>query len=590
MMIRMSSQAAEVRLSFLNDETVLQDTIALLNQEGCSKEVTAAFQKVVEHYYSTPFNLDYGRFPVPHQGFYSFTSPNEAVAALPGNLRDTEHAWEFNCFDTMLLLASYQMKVGLKPDEHLDPFIMWTSTTNGQAIIVARTPGDAFAAMQQPWYLEATKDILPTSMNDARICFSAALFCVHLLPLSTSEATLQTDVLHLLRSTWRRQKLEFPKGFEVVLCHDVDLPTRTVSTPHTGLLFPRGKGYTYLEKSGGSGPFIRLDLENQSDLLPWLAAPLGEHEPHAEHVFATFNDSRIEHLRRREQQGKEPRSNLASIPAPVSADAYVYRGLVEYDRGDLAQAIENLSKALKLNPTNASALDFRGTAYLRNGDWQKAILDCDRAIQLTPSDFTALLNRACAYRATRQFDKALEGFSACIQVDPRNDFAYKSRAATYEQTGKFDEAIADWTKGLEITPNDATALAIRGYEYAETGRFEQALSDCTEALRIDSKNEAALDNLAWLRASCPLASMRNGHEAVKLAREACEQSKWTRSDSVDTLAAALAEAGEFEEAVRQEKRALKMIGPDAAERVDMQHHLSLYESHQPYRIGGQSPQ
>jgi len=100
-----------------------------------------------------------------------------------------------------------------------------------------------------------------------------------------------------LLATWRRHDLKFPPRFEVVLCHEVNFPLRTCVTAHAGLLFPRKHGYTYIEKSGGSGPFVRLDFEDRADLLTWLAGMFrGAEKFGYTHHFATFNDTKIEML------------------------------------------------------------------------------------------------------------------------------------------------------------------------------------------------------------------------------------------------------------------------------------------------------
>jgi len=149
----------------------------------------------------------------------------------------------------------------------------------------------------QPWYREATEDALPKSMFDARISLTAALFRCHVLPQSTTEAGLACGVMESLKAGWSRQRMSFPKRFEVVLCHEVNLPGRWIVTAHAGLVFPRQRGYTYIEKGGGSGPFVRLDFDDRTVLLTWLGGMFrGAEKLGYTHHFATFNDTKIEML------------------------------------------------------------------------------------------------------------------------------------------------------------------------------------------------------------------------------------------------------------------------------------------------------
>jgi tetratricopeptide (TPR) repeat protein len=96
------------------------------------------------------------------------------------------------------------------------------------------------------------------------------------------------------------------------------------------------------------------------------------------------------------------------------------------------------------------------------------------------------------------------------------------------------------------------------------------------------KPERALNSLAWLRATCPEAEIRNGKEAVELALKACELSEWKDWAIIDTLAAAYAEQGDFDRAIKYQKQVLQ-IRKFASDYDKIRQHLALYEQHTPYR-------
>ena len=85
---------------------------------------------------------------------------------------------------------------------------------------------------------------------------------------------------------------------------------------------------------------------------------------------------------------------------------------------------------------------------------------------------------------------------------------------------------------------------------AEGQQFPEAVRFYREALRLKPDFEAALNNFAFLRATCPQPDCRNGREAVQLAEAACRLSQRRNPNFLSTLAAAYAEAGRFPEAVR----------------------------------------
>jgi tetratricopeptide (TPR) repeat protein len=94
--------------------------------------------------------------------------------------------------------------------------------------------------------------------------------------------------------------------------------------------------------------------------------------------------------------------------------------------------------------------------------------------------------------------------------------------------------------------------------------------------------ERGLNSLAWLLATCPEAKICEGKEAVELALRACELSEWRDWGMIDTLAAAYAEQGDFDRAIKYQKQVLE-IGKSSNEYDKIKEHLSLYEQHRPYR-------
>jgi hypothetical protein len=292
--------AATVRVTFLTERAAVKDTLTVLRSSGCTQESLGTFQRAIERYASSSFDFDFSKFPKSRDGFYAFESTSALVAALPHPLADIQHAYEFNCFDTVIALAGDSLRTTVRPDAVSGPYLVPYTPTNGSFAILPRaTARDAFTLAYSEWYREATEDALPKSMRDARVSLTASLFRSHLLPQSTTEGGLARGVMEALQTSWTNQGMSFPRRFEVVLCHEVNLPQRWFVTAHAGLLFPRERGLTYIEKAGGRGPFVRLDFDDRVTLLAWFggmfqrAGKLGY-----THHFATFNDTKIEMVER----------------------------------------------------------------------------------------------------------------------------------------------------------------------------------------------------------------------------------------------------------------------------------------------------
>src|SRR5262249_39390449 len=111
------------------------------------------------------------------------------------------------------------------------------------------------------------------------------------------------------------------------------------------------------------------------------------------------------------------------------------------------------------------------------------------------------------------------------------------------------------------------------------------IDDYREAIRLQPKLVSAHNNLAWLLATCPVDALRNGQEAVEHATFACNATGWSTPNNMGTFAAACAEVGDFDEAVRWQKKALadgayrKQYGEET-----VTDRLRLYEQGSPFRL------
>ena len=120
--------------------------------------------------------------------------------------------------------------------------------------------------------------------------------------------------------------------------------------------------------------------------------------------------------------------------------------------------------------------------------------------------------------------------------------------------------------------------------------FAGAIAGYRRALEIDPLLVEALNNLAWLLATCPEASLRNGAEAVQLAEKACQITEYHRTIMVGTLGAAYAEAGRFPDAVATAQKACELarIFKEEALLAKNQELLELYRSGKAYHEAGKT--
>ena len=289
------ASAGQVRISFLTDNGALEDTLEILKSAGCPEKARESFAKAVGRYNRAKFPFDYRRFPASTNGFYSFDSMPRLVSALPFKLSETAHSSDLNCFDLAILVAGGALRTSVATNQVCGPFMVGHSPEPGKMFMtVVETPAQAFELLYPNWAREVTKEAFPPSLYDTRVTLSAALFRFHNFTV-TNEQTLTDGVLEMLRASWKPCGVKFPKRFELVLGHEIDLPKRQAATGHAGLLFPQSKGYIYLEKSATTGPFVRLDMDDKKDVCVWFTGAFkGAGRFGWTHYFATFNDTEIQ--------------------------------------------------------------------------------------------------------------------------------------------------------------------------------------------------------------------------------------------------------------------------------------------------------
>jgi len=142
----------------------------------------------------------------------------------------------------------------------------------------------------------------------------------------------------------------------------------------------------------------------------------------------------------------------------------------------------------------------------------------------------------------------------------------------------FDQAKAD-----PLEPVRTTAPKIFAQFCISQGQFTNAVNICREAIQSNPKDDWSYNLLAWIEATCPDSSLRDGKDAISLATKACELTHCKESSWIDTLAAAYAESGDFQRAIQFQEQALRTGNSTEPEQKAMQERLALYKQSQPYR-------
>ena len=127
---------------------------------------------------------------------------------------------------------------------------------------------------------------------------------------------------------------------------------------------------------------------------------------------------------------------IARKDAGARAGAFHNRGLAYLEKGDIEQALADLSEGIRLDPKPAFRFHERGEVYLRKGDHHRAVADLTEAIRIDPTRAFRYHSRANAFQAGGDPERALADFSEAIRIDPSRPFRFHARANLYRDLGR----------------------------------------------------------------------------------------------------------------------------------------------------------
>ena len=269
---------------------------------------------------------------------------------------------------------------------------------------------------------------------------------------------------------------------------------------------------------------------------------------------------------------------------PGYAEAHYNLGRLLAEKGEFNDAINHYEATLAINPADAEAHNNLGATLFQAGRVDDAIAHYQEALAVRPDYAEASCNLADALLSKGDMDGAITHYRTCVAVLPNHTDAQYNLASALLRKGRFDEAIIHYEKALELLPGNADAHVNLGSAFLAKGHIAEAIGQYKEALTLSPENVAAQSNLAWLLATSPDPSLRNGPEAVLLAEQASRSSGGKRPLVLRILAAAYAEAGRFSEARATAHEALQAADDQGNSALSdfLRKEIALYESGQPY--------
>jgi tetratricopeptide (TPR) repeat protein len=223
-------------------------------------------------------------------------------------------------------------------------------------------------------------------------------------------------------------------------------------------------------------------------------------------------------------------------------------GVVLALAGEVDAAIRAFGKTIERQPNFAEAYFNRAELRAQQEDWTSALVDYDKAIELSPDDAGMHTARAKARTYAKNLDGALADYETAMRLQPESGEAATDYADMCQSMARWKEAASAYQKAMQLTPNDPRAL----------------------------------QNAAWMMATCPDEYFRNPETALKTAMRAIEASEGeVNAHRLHVLSVAQAANGDFDSAVASINEAMQ-ITTDPVLRKDLAQHRALFQRKKPF--------
>ena len=259
--------------------------------------------------------------------------------------------------------------------------------------------------------------------------------------------------------------------------------------------------------------------------------------------------------------------------------------------GSPSQAIEHYQRALQLQPDLADAHYNWSNALRDLGRWSEAIDHCQQTLRVNPDFAPAHGTWGDALAALGRTQEAIEHYQQALRRQPDLAQIHNNLASILAESGRMDEAIDHFREAVQILPQHAAMQANLAASLAQAGRLREAVNHGRQAIRLRTDRAEPYRFVAWLLATHEAAEVGDTSQAVEFGQRACLLTNRLDLASLDTLAAAYASAGRFDEAATTANEAwqLAQAGGQSSLAEEIHMRLQLYRSHKPYREPTGSP-
>lgn len=269
---------------------------------------------------------------------------------------------------------------------------------------------------------------------------------------------------------------------------------------------------------------------------------------------------------------------------PKLANAFNVRAIVERATGRFDEALEDFGRVLASQPNDPALLANRASVLTEMRQYDQALADCDRALAVVPKSRPVRVQRACVLYSQGEYIAAVAECDQVIVDDSEYAGAYIRRGLCWLKIKNYDKALDDFNRVTKLLPEKAVGHYGLAETFLSRGDYPRAVAACNLAYQVESSSPLPLIARARIWATCPDARFRDGKKAVQAAQLAAAKFGWSGPNVLETLASAHAECGDFETALRLQRKAVQLVS--RGKEAEANEKLALFEAGKPYRIAG----
>ncbi len=269
---------------------------------------------------------------------------------------------------------------------------------------------------------------------------------------------------------------------------------------------------------------------------------------------------------------------------PTCWMAYNNLGIALFERREVDEAIRQYTTSLGIRANYAQTHYNLANALLEKGDIKNATSHAREALRLSPTDPDAYVTLGNILVAENNPTDAIQEYHRALELRPDHVLAHYNLGDALRKSGDPNGAVRELEIATRLDPGLIEGYVQLAELMTEQQQWAKAVEYYSRQLELTPDAVGACNNLAWILASCPEPSLRDGRRAVELAERARRMSGADSPVILHTLAAAHAQNRQFDRATQTAADALALATREGNSDLanDLRKELEIYRSGAPY--------